>query len=125
MGRALYALLVFVALHGGELHSGYGPRYSKGVMERVARVRDLPQVGCMVSSPYWPIGTWVWVAGLNTGAVEHCRVTDVSQKKDRLRHIKTRRVAELGYNEALTICGVKNINKKPEQCPILVIKLHE
>lgn len=123
MGKALYALLLFVALHGGEIHSGYAPRYSKGVMERVARVRDIPQVDCMVSSPRYPLGTWVYVVGLNTGAVERCRITDVSAPKDKARHIRTKRVAELGYEKALRFCGRKHINHRPEQCPILVIKL--
>lgn len=123
MGRALYALLVFVALHGGVVQEGYAPHYAKGVMERVARNRDMPIVDCMVSSPVYPIGTWVWVAGLNTGAVEHCRITDVSAPKDKARHIRTKRWAELGYQEAIRFCGARHINHRPEQCPILVVKI--
>ena len=123
MGRALYALLLWVALHGGVVQQGYGPRYSPGVMERVARVRDMPPADCMVSSPVYPIGTWVWVVGLNTGAVERCRVTDVSADKDRARHLRTKRVAELGYQEARRFCGAQHMRDRPEQCPIIVVKL--
>ena len=123
MGRALYALLVWVALHGGTVQQGYGPRYSPGVMERVSRNRDMPIASCMVSSPVYPIGTWVWVVGLSTGNVEHCRVTDVSAPKDKARHIRTKRWAELSYPVALRMCGTKHINHRPEQCPILVVKL--
>lgn len=123
MGRALYALLLWVALHGGDIHSGYAPRYSPGVMERVSRNRDLPLAGCMVSSPYWPIGTMIVVYGWNTDRLELCRVTDVSADKDRARHLRTRRVAELGYQEAIRFCGVRHINHRPEQCPIIVVKL--
>ena len=123
MGRALYALLLWVALHGGVVQQGYGPRYSPGVMERVARVRDLSQVGCMVSSPRYQIGEWVWIYGLNTDTLLHCRITDVSQARDRARHLRTRREAELSYPVALALCGRKHINHRPEQCPIIVVKL--
>ena len=123
MGRALYALLIALSLSGGDLHSGYAPRYSPGVMERVARVRDLPPVDCMVSSPRYPIGSWVWVYGWNTDTLLHCRVTDVSQDRDRARHLRTKREVELGYTEAQRLCGRQYLNHRPEQCPILVVKL--
>lgn len=106
---------------GAVVQEGYGPRYSPGVMERVSRKRGLPIVDCMVSSPVYPIGTWVWVYGSNTGALEHCRVTDVSHPRDKARHLRTKRVAELGYNEAIRFCSRKHINHRPEQCPITVI----
>ena len=92
----LYRLLIAVSLLGGEVHAGYAPRYSPGVMERVARVRDLAPVDCMVSSPRYEVGAWIWVYGANTGTLLHCRVTDVSQTRDRARHLRTKREVDLG-----------------------------
>lgn len=94
-------------------------------MERVSRVRDLPAVECMVSSPYYSIGTMVWVWGKNTQALERCRVTDVSAAKDRERHIRTKRVVELGYEEARRICGEEHMRDRPEQCPVIVLRINE
>lgn len=125
MSRLLVELYIALALLGGEEMAGYAPRYSPGVMERVSRVRDLPTVECMVSSPYYPIGTWVWVWGRNTNALERCRVTDVSQTRDRDRHIRTKRVIEVGFNESIRICGEQFINDRPEKCPVVVIRINE
>ena len=121
----LYRLLIAASLLGGEVHAGYAPRYSQGVMERVSRVRDLRAVECMVSSPYYPVGTWVWVWGRNTNVLERCRVTDVSAAKDRERHIRTKRVVELGYEEARRICGEEHMRDRPEQCPVIVLRINE
>lgn len=66
-------------------------------------MRDLPVVQCMVSSPYYAIGTWAR-AGRNTNALERCRVTDVSVAKYCDRHIRTKRVVELADQEALRFC---------------------
>ena len=125
MSRLLIELYIALALPGGEEMAGYAPRYSPGVMERVSRVRDLPAVECMVSSPYYRVGTWVWVWGKNTNALELCRVTDVSHPRDRERHIRTKRVVELGYEEARRICGEAHMQHRPEQCPVIVIRVNE
>lgn len=117
-------LLLLVALWGGEVHTGYAPRYSPGVMERVARNRDVPLVDCMVSSPRYPIGTWLHILGQNTNTELYCRVTDVSAERDRARHLRTRREVELGYTEALRLCGKQHINHRPEQCPVVVVKVN-
>lgn len=119
----LYRLLIAVSLLGGEVQAGYAPRYSPGVMERVSRARDLPLVACMVSSPRYAVGTWLWIYGSNTDTLLHCRVTDVSQTKDRQRHLRTRREVELGYTEAQRLCGAGAMDKRPEQCPVVVVKV--
>ena len=125
MSRLLVELYIALALLGGEEMSGYAPRYAPGVMERVSRVRDLPPVECMVSSPYYTVGTMVWVWGKNTHALERCRVTDVSHPRDRERHIRTKRIIEVGYQEALRICGAEHMRDRPEQCPVTVIRINE
>jgi hypothetical protein len=119
----LYRLLIAASLLGGEVHAGYAPRYSPGVMERVARVRDLAPVDCMVSSPRYEVGAWIWVYGANTGTLLHCRVTDVSQTRDRARHLRTKREVELGFEEAQRLCGASALDKRPEQCPVIVVKV--
>ena len=123
MSRLLVELYIALALLGGDEAAGYAPRYSPGLMARVAERRGLPVVACMVSSPVYPVGTWVWVWGRNTNALERCRVTDVSAARDRERHIRTRRVVELGYDEAVRFCGAEHINDRPEQCPVVVLKI--
>lgn len=124
MSRLLVELYIALALLGGEEMTGSAPRYAPGVMERVSRNRDLPLVGCMVSSPVYAVGTWVWVWGRNTATVLHCRVTDVSGAADRARHIRTKRVVELGYEEARQLCGEAHINDRPEQCPVVVLRIN-
>jgi hypothetical protein len=122
MTETLARILLAVVLYGGEVMSGVAPRYSKGVMERVSRNRDLPLAGCMVSSPYYDVGEWVLVYGVNTDRALRCRITDVSHPRDRARHIRTRRVTELSYEAALALCGRKHINHRPEQCPVTVVR---
>jgi hypothetical protein len=105
-------------------------------MELVSYNRDMPLVGCMVSSPRYPLGTWVWVWGNNTGVLLHCRVTDESadtdtsgrgssSESDRQRHLRLGWVLELGNKEARMLCGVKAMRDPPRGCPITVIKLGE
>ena len=120
----LYRLLLFVAIWGGDVHQGFAPRYAKNVMERVARARDLPIVGCMVSSPRYPIGTWVYVYGFNTDTLLRCRVTDVSHTHDRARHLRTKREVELGFEAARKLCGEAAMRARPEACPVLVVRLN-
>lgn len=125
MSRLLVELYIALALLGGEETAGYAPRYSPGLMAKVAERRGLAPVACMVSSPIYPVGTWIWVWGRTTFALEYCRVTDVSASADRARHIRTRRVVELGYDEAKRICGEEHLNDRPEQCPVVVIRVNE
>jgi hypothetical protein len=122
MTKTLAAILLAVVLYGGEMMSGFAPRYSPGLMERVARNRGMDVEGCMVSSPFYDIGTRVIVYGPNTDRALSCTVVDVSHPRDRARHIRTRRITELSYPAALALCGRKHINHRPEQCPVLVVK---
>jgi hypothetical protein len=122
MTETLAAILLAVVLYGGEMMSGFAPRYSPGVMERVARNRGMDVAGCMVSSPFYDIGTRVIVYGRNTDRALSCVVVDVSHPRDRARHIRTKRVVELGYPAALALCGRKHINHRPEQCPVVVVR---
>jgi hypothetical protein len=119
----LLFLYMFVMLHGGQIESGYAPHYAKNVMERVARNRDMPHADCMVSSPRYPLGTMIWVYGRNTDTLLHCRVTDVSHPRDKARHLRTRRVVELGYTEAERLCGLRAMRDRPEKCPVIVVNL--
>lgn len=126
--RAIEQLLLLIAVWtamGADTYSGYAPHYSPGLMQRVARNRDMTVVACMVSSPRYPLGTWLLVAGLNTGNVERCRVTDVSHPRDIARHRRTRREVELAFETVPRICGRAALRERPEACPVIVIKLAE
>jgi hypothetical protein len=131
----LYKLLVAAAIGGGAVHEGHAPYYAANVMERVSERRGLPQVGCMVSSPRYPLGTWLWVWGRNTGVLLHCRVTDVSadtnttgrgrSESDRQRHIRLGWELELGHTEAIRLCSLTAMREPPTGCPIVVIRLEQ
>lgn len=125
MSRLLAELYILLALLGGEEMAGYAPRYAPGVMERVTERRGLPAVTCMVSSPVYGVGTWVWVWSLNESTLHHCRVTDVSAGKDRQRHLRTKRVIEVGYKEARMICGEDHLQDRPEACPVIVLRVND
>ena len=122
---ALINILILAALLGGEAMDGYAPRYDKNVMERVAVHRDLPPVPCMVSSPYYDVGTWVYVWSHNKAILRHCRVTDVSAPQDAPRHKRTKRIIELSYELAIEMCGREHLNDRPEQCPVTVLRVDE
>ena len=122
---ALINILIALALFGGEAMDGYAPRYSPGVMERVVQRRDLAPAACNISSAYYPVGTWVYVWGDNTKVLRHCRVADVSHPRDVARHKRTKRVIELGYTEARSLCGDAAMQAPPTACPVTVIKIDE
>lgn len=122
---ALINILIALALLGGESMDGYAPRYSPGLMERVSQHRGLEPVPCMVSSPYYGVGTWVYVWSHNKKIPRHCRVTDVSAPQDAPRHKRTRRIIELSYELAIEMCGREFINSRPELCPVTVIRMNE
>ena len=122
---ALINILIALALLGGESMDGYAPRYSPGLMERVSQHRGLEPVPCMVSSPYYGLGTWVYVWSQNKKILRHCRVTDVSAPQDAPRHKRTRRIVELSYELAAELCGQEYLHSRPEQCPVTVIRVNE
>jgi hypothetical protein len=82
---------------------GRATLYAPGKMERVAALRSMSVVPCMVAHPSRPIGTWLWVIGRQTGVMLKCRVTDTSQPWDRARHMRTGLI-ELDYASAKAIC---------------------
>jgi hypothetical protein len=117
----LLRLLIFVILHGGTIERGVAPHYARGVMERVSANRGMAQTDCMISSPVYPLGTWLWVYGGKTDTLLLCRITDVSHPIDRQRHIRTGRIVELGFTEARRLCGTTRGSVK--ECPVLTVKL--
>jgi hypothetical protein len=131
MSEVVKQLLALLIALGAEVHQGYAPRYAPGVMERVSLRRGMPIAACMVSSPRYGLGTELTIIGVNTEAVETCRVTDVSadtdttgrgsSESDRQRHIRMGREAELGYEEARRLCGEAALQERPEACPIIVV----
>ena len=125
MGARLIQLYILLALAGGESMDGYAPRYDPGVMERVARTRHMDAVPCMVSSPYYPVGTWVYVWSQNKKLLRHCRVTDVSAPQDAPRHKRTKRIIELRYEQAIELCGHEYLHSRPETCPVTVVRVNE
>lgn len=109
---------LLLAMGVGYVHDGYAARYNPGVMKMVAENRGLSIESCMISSPLYNIGEWVYVYGEVTNVRLYCRVTDTSAPQDRKRHIRTRLYAELNYDAARIICGsVTNSNK---ECPIKI-----
>lgn len=92
-------------------------------MDQVSRNRDMPPVACMVSSPVYPLGDWLWVYGQRTDRLLHCRVTDVSHPKHRQGHINRRIWVELSYENTQALCGTTRGSVK--ECPVLVVKLGE
>lgn len=100
---------------------GYAAHYAEHVMERVARTRDLPLVGCMVASDLAPIGSWLRVTSQVTDQALTCRVTDVSHPRDRARHARQGLLIELDWPSAKAICGIRRVGERPwRACPVSV-----
>lgn len=103
----------------GQGDAGYATRYSPGLMHRVASNRAMPVADCMVSDDLARLGTFVWVRGHNTGALLSCQVTDVSQARDRERHVKAGLV-ELDWASARRVCGEAAFHGPWRWCPVTV-----
>jgi hypothetical protein len=115
-------LLLALGVMGGTVERGFAPHYAPGLMERIAVMRELQVVPCMVSSPRYRVGTWLTIYGRKTGKVLSCNVADVSAPKDTERHLRTKRVVELGWPAAQILCGFKHVAEdRPEACPVLVV----
>lgn len=119
------AIILSVGAASTNWDRGFAAHYSPGLMARVANNRNLPIVPCMISSPVYEIGTWVYVEGINTGKRLYCRVTDVSnpasvdgKESDRDRHIRMALLAELAFENTLDICGSTTLANR--ECPILI-----
>lgn len=116
MSLAVKALLILALGAGGDTR--WAVRYDPGGMARVAQRRHLPITPCMFAHPTLPIGTRVRILGLRTGHAELCDQVDTSEAIDRARHIRLKRI-ELGYDEALRICG-KSWGGAAVECPVSV-----
>jgi hypothetical protein len=115
-GLILEAALLFSM--GMQIQTGYAVRYDPNVMERVAIVRGMEQQDCMVSSPVFDIGSWLYVYGKNTKQMLLCQVVDTSHPKDKPRHLQNNLIVELGYNNAIPICGGLNVPRR--DCAVIV-----
>lgn len=76
---------------------------------------------CMISSAQYEIGDWLWVYG--NGVLLHCRVTDVSHPRDVKRHIRTRRLVEISWENTVALCGTTRGSSA--ECPVLIIRMEE
>lgn len=92
-------------------------------MSKVAARRDLQEAPCMISSAQYPIGTWLYIYGKNTGALRWCKVVDVSGPEHKAGHIRRRRLVELSYEVTRDLCGA--LNEPSRACPVLIIQLEE
>ena len=100
---------------------GYAPHYARGVMARVSANRDMPPVACMVSSAQYAIGDWLWIYGVRTDTLLHCRVTDTSHPRDKARHLRTKRLVELDYAVTRALCGATN--EPSAACKVIIVRL--
>jgi hypothetical protein len=112
--------LLLVLLGGtGPVEIGFVPHYRLHLMRAVAERRDVVQTACMVASPRYSIGDWVWLYRIQTGKLLHCQVVDVSAPQDRRRHHRTRRVVELSYEVTCVICG--STLERADRCPVVAV----
>jgi hypothetical protein len=120
---ALIQLYILVALGLGQAMEGYAPRYAPGLMQRVAARRGIEPAGRIaVSSAYYPLGTELWVWGVNTHVLRRAVIVDVSAQRDMARHRRTKRLIEIAHEDALALCG--NMGR-PTECPVIVFRLEE
>jgi hypothetical protein len=78
------------------IKSGYAVYYSAGVMERVARFRNIPvERRLAANTDCWRIGMYV-TARVN-GYVDTYRIVDCSHPRDRARHLRQGLVIEVNY----------------------------
>jgi len=115
----LVRLLMLACLNGWATTHGVAPHYARGVMQGVAITRGLAQVPCMVSSDAVGIAEWVYVYGVNTGALRYCKVIDTSETIDRARHKREKRIVEVSHEDAILFCGTTR--DRPEACPVIVV----
>lgn len=100
-------------------HRMISARYASGVMHRVARKRGIPIGECGMAFDGPPLGSIVRVEGERTGVARMCVVVDISQTRDRARHVKARMV-ELDHQSARAICGLRYWRSRPKECPVFV-----
>ena len=124
--RAVMPLLLFASLSvdavdARQQHSGFAAHYRPGLMDQVARRRGLPKVPCMIASPHYVVGTWVYVKSRKNGRTLRCRVTDVPQPYHRARLNKLNIVVELDFKSATILCNIKRPSQEPPRaCPVVI-----
>lgn len=113
----LWLLFVFGPQVAGasEARSGFAAHYRPGLMEQVARRRNLPDRGCLVASPYHGIGSRLEVAS-KRGRLR-CLVADVPQPADRAAIVRRRIIVEFDFRSNARLCPAR---ERPENCPVLV-----
>lgn len=117
MGLVAQLTMVLALGVGNVSTDGYAAHYADGLFERVAIRRGLPAASCYISSDWHAIGEWVLVDGLRTGQRLRCLVADVSQPRDRARHLRAR-LFEVDFHSASVLCGSTKLPNR--QCPIRV-----
>jgi hypothetical protein len=115
----MFQLLLILIGGAGPVEVGFAPHYAPAGMRAVAERRNLRPAACMVASPHYAIGDWVWLYGLQTRRLLRCQVVDVSAPKDRARHHRTRRVVELSYENTRAVCGA--LRERADHCPVVVV----
>lgn len=92
-------------------------------MEQVSLNRGWPIVGCMVSSPFAPLGEWVTVTSQLNGLSRQCRVTDEPQAYHRQGQIERGLVVELDFETAKALCQISRYGQEPPSaCPVTLIR---
>ncbi|HEX6289527.1 MAG TPA: hypothetical protein VFZ66_10070 [Herpetosiphonaceae bacterium] len=90
-------------------------------MDQVARRRGMPSVPCMVASPYYGLGAWVYVHSQKYAQTLHCRITDVPHPHHRPSIVRRNIVVEFDFNSARTMCRIQRYNQEPPQaCPVII-----
>lgn len=117
-GLATTAAIV-LALGATGWSEGYATYYRPKLFQAVAANHGMWATACMVADDRAPLGTFVWVQGLRTGARRHCRVTDVSEAVDLRRHLDDG-LSELDYDSAVTICGRRWLQNGWRNCPVRI-----
>ena len=107
----------------GKQHTGFAAHYRPGLMERVARVRGLAVVACMVASPHHRIGTWLSIHSPKRKKTLACRVTDIPKAHHRGALIKKGIVVELDFESAKILCGIKRPRELPPRACTVVTTL--
>lgn len=98
----------------------YAAHYRPGLMEQVARRRNMTLVDCMISSPWHPLNTWMRIESNVNGEIAYCRTTDVSAPRDRARH-KRRQLIELDWQTAKRLCAISRVAERPPRaCPVKI-----
>lgn len=92
-------------------------------MGRVAKLRSLPLVNCMIATPLSDsIGQIVTIISGITGEQLLCRVTDVVRKRDMPAHMRTLHLVEFDNASGKRMCRVSYAGQRARRdCPIRIV----